>query len=163
MNEVHTTKYSVHPGADKMNYDLRDLYWWLGIKKNISMYVIVDRLTKSAHFLAIREDYKMESFARLYINKIVARHGCLYQSYLIMTTDGQSERIMKTLEDMHTACTIDFEGNWDTHLPLVEFPYNNNYHPSVKCAPFEALHERRCRLGTAWYVSIIEASFYQDM
>ncbi|GJU86969.1 putative reverse transcriptase domain-containing protein, partial [Tanacetum coccineum] len=64
-------------------------------------------------------------------------------------TDGQSERTMKTLEDMHTACTIEFEGNWDTHLPLVEFPYNNGYHPSVKCAPFEALYRRRCRLGKA--------------
>ncbi|GJS31959.1 retrotransposon protein, putative, ty3-gypsy subclass [Tanacetum coccineum] len=65
-------------------------------------------------------------------------------------TNDQSERTMKTLEDMQTACTIDFEGNWDTHLPLVEFPYNNNYHPSVKCAPFEALYGRRCRLGKAW-------------
>ncbi|GJZ10383.1 putative reverse transcriptase domain-containing protein, partial [Tanacetum coccineum] len=78
-------------------------------------------------------------------------------------TDGQSERTMKTLEDMHTACTIDFEGNWDTHLPLVEFPYNNGYHPSVKCAPFEALYGRRCRLGKAWYVSVRETSFQRDM
>ncbi|GJY05525.1 putative reverse transcriptase domain-containing protein [Tanacetum coccineum] len=65
-------------------------------------------------------------------------------------TDGQSERTMKTLEDMHSACTIDFEGNWDTHLPLVEFPYNNGYHPNVNCAPFKALYGRRCRLGKAW-------------
>ncbi|GJT97784.1 ribonuclease H-like domain-containing protein [Tanacetum coccineum] len=138
--------------------------------------------------LPIREDYKMESFARLYINKIVARNGCLCQSYLIVTviftsrfwqllhkplgtrldmstayhpqTDGQSKRTMKTLKDMHSACTIDFEGNWDTHLPLVEFPYNNGYHLSVNCAPFEALYGRRCRLGKAWYVSVREASFH---
>ncbi|GJY20104.1 putative reverse transcriptase domain-containing protein [Tanacetum coccineum] len=64
-------------------------------------------------------------------------------------TDGQSERTMKTLEDMHSACTIDFEGNWDTHLPLVEFSYSNGYHQSVNCAPFEALYGRRCRLGKA--------------
>ncbi|GJR00570.1 putative reverse transcriptase domain-containing protein [Tanacetum coccineum] len=127
--------------------------------------------------LPIREEYKMESFARLYINKIIARHGCLRQSYLIVTvsstsrfwhslhkplrtrldmstayhpqTDAQSERTMKTLEDMHSACTINFEGNWDTHLPLVEFPYNNGYHPNVNCAPFKALYGRRCRLGKA--------------
>ncbi|GJS19690.1 putative reverse transcriptase domain-containing protein [Tanacetum coccineum] len=96
MNEAHTTNYSVHPGADKMYYDLRDLYWWPGMKKDIALYnitmdfimklsransghdaiwVIVDRLTKSAHFLAIREDYKTERLARLYINEIIARHG----------------------------------------------------------------------------------------
>ncbi|GKF35512.1 putative reverse transcriptase domain-containing protein, partial [Tanacetum coccineum] len=51
---------------------------------------------------------------------------------------------------MHTACAIDFEGNWDTHLPLVEFSYNNSYHSSVKCAPFEALYGRKCRTPIAW-------------
>nr|GFB63651.1 putative reverse transcriptase domain-containing protein [Tanacetum cinerariifolium] len=104
MNEAHATRYSVHPGADKMYYDLRGLYWWPGMKKDIAMYpeipewkwekitmdfinklprtrsghdsirVIVDRLTKSAHFLAVREDYKTEKLARLYINEIIARH-----------------------------------------------------------------------------------------
>ncbi|GKD61911.1 putative reverse transcriptase domain-containing protein [Tanacetum coccineum] len=65
-------------------------------------------------------------------------------------TDGQSERTKKTLEDMHSACTINFEGNWDTHLPLVEFSYNNGYHQSINCAPFEEFYGRRCRLGKAW-------------
>nr|GFA81266.1 putative reverse transcriptase domain-containing protein [Tanacetum cinerariifolium] len=104
MNEAHAIRYSVHPGADKMYCDLRGLYWWPGMKKDIAMYpeipewkwekvtmdfinklprtrsghdsiwVIVDRLTKSAHFLAIREDYKTEKLARLYINEIIARH-----------------------------------------------------------------------------------------
>ncbi|GJY73457.1 putative reverse transcriptase domain-containing protein [Tanacetum coccineum] len=69
-----------------------------------------------------------------------------------------SECTMKTLEDMHSACTIIFEGNWDTHLPLVEFSYNNGYHQSINCAPFKALYGRRCRLGKAWYVSVREAS-----
>ncbi|GKE17556.1 putative reverse transcriptase domain-containing protein [Tanacetum coccineum] len=105
MNEAHATKYSIHPGADKMYYDLRDIYWWPGMKKDIALYpeipewkwenitmdfiaklprtsgghdaiwVIVDRLTKSAHFLAVREDYKTEMLARLYINEIVSRHS----------------------------------------------------------------------------------------
>ncbi|GKE73014.1 putative reverse transcriptase domain-containing protein [Tanacetum coccineum] len=78
-----------------------------------SIWVIVDRLTKSAHFLAIREDYKMESFTRLYINEIVARHRCLCQSNLIMTTDGQSECTMETLEDMLRACAVDFAGPFE--------------------------------------------------
>ncbi|GJT08535.1 putative reverse transcriptase domain-containing protein [Tanacetum coccineum] len=69
MDEAHTSRYSVHPGADKMYYDLRDLYWWSGIKRDIA------KLTKSAHFLPIREDYKTDKLAKIYINEIVARHG----------------------------------------------------------------------------------------
>nr|GEX71175.1 putative reverse transcriptase domain-containing protein [Tanacetum cinerariifolium] len=109
-----------------------------------SIWVIVYRLTKSAHFLAIREDYKTTKLARLYINEIVARHA--YH----LETDGQSERTIQTLEDMLRTCAIDFGGNWDTHLLLVELSYNNNYHSSVKCVPFEALYGRRCRTPIAW-------------
>ncbi|GJR48923.1 putative reverse transcriptase domain-containing protein [Tanacetum coccineum] len=69
MDEAHKSKYSVHPGTDKMYYDLRDMYWWSGMKKDIAL------LTKSAHFLPIREDYKMDRLARLYLNEIIARHG----------------------------------------------------------------------------------------
>ncbi|GJQ91289.1 putative reverse transcriptase domain-containing protein [Tanacetum coccineum] len=84
MDEAHKTGYYVHLGANKMYYDLRDMYWWPGMKKEIAIYVskcltcakvIVDRLTKLAHLLAIREDYSMEKLARLYIDEIVARHG----------------------------------------------------------------------------------------
>ncbi|GJX48549.1 putative reverse transcriptase domain-containing protein [Tanacetum coccineum] len=59
-------------------------------------------------------------------------------------TDSQSERIIQTLEDMLRACILDFGGNWDVHLPLVEFSYNNSYHSSVKCVPFEVLYGRKC-------------------
>nr|GEY27879.1 putative reverse transcriptase domain-containing protein [Tanacetum cinerariifolium] len=97
MDEAHKLKYSVHPGADKMYFDLRDRYWWPGMKKYIAEYVriamdfvtklprtssghdtilvIIDRLTKSAYFLPMRKDYKMDRLARLYLNEIVARHG----------------------------------------------------------------------------------------
>ncbi|GJZ65374.1 putative reverse transcriptase domain-containing protein [Tanacetum coccineum] len=97
MDEAHKSKYSIHPGADKMYYDLKDRYWWPRMKKDIAkwegitmdfviklpktssgydtIWVIVDRLTMSAHFLPIREDYKMDRLARLYLNKIFARHG----------------------------------------------------------------------------------------
>ncbi|GJU34697.1 putative reverse transcriptase domain-containing protein [Tanacetum coccineum] len=72
MDEAHKSKYSVHPGADKMYYDLRDRT----SSGHDTIWVIMDRLTKSAHFLPMREDYKMERLARLYLNEIVARHGC---------------------------------------------------------------------------------------
>ncbi|GJU85119.1 putative reverse transcriptase domain-containing protein [Tanacetum coccineum] len=55
-------------------------------------------------------------------------------------TDGQSERTIQTLEDILRACVLDFGGSWDVHLLLVEFSYNNSYHSSVRCAPFEALY-----------------------
>nr|GEV88123.1 putative reverse transcriptase domain-containing protein [Tanacetum cinerariifolium] len=65
-------------------------------------------------------------------------------------TDGQSECTIQTLEDMLRACAMDFGGNRDTHLPLVELSYNDSYHSSVKCAPFEALYGRKCRTPIAW-------------
>ncbi|GJZ39914.1 putative reverse transcriptase domain-containing protein [Tanacetum coccineum] len=65
-------------------------------------------------------------------------------------TDGQSERTIQTLEDMLRACVMDFGGSWDTHLPLVEFSYNNSYHKSIKCSPFEALYGRKCRSPVIW-------------
>ncbi|GKB85004.1 putative reverse transcriptase domain-containing protein, partial [Tanacetum coccineum] len=65
-------------------------------------------------------------------------------------TDGQSKRTIQTLKDMLRACVMDFRGSWDTHLPLVEFSYNNSYHKSIKCAPFEALYGRKCRSPVIW-------------
>nr|GEY60681.1 hypothetical protein [Tanacetum cinerariifolium] len=81
MDEAHTSRYSVHHGTDKMYYNFRDLYWWPSMKRDIAdsghdaIWVMVDRLTKSAHFLPIREDYKTEKLARIYINEIIAWHG----------------------------------------------------------------------------------------
>ncbi|GJS64304.1 reverse transcriptase domain-containing protein [Tanacetum coccineum] len=105
-----------------------------------AIWVIVDRLTKSDHFLPIREDFKMDRLARLYLNEIIARHGVpisiisdrdsrftsrFWQSMqealgtqLDMSTayhpqtDGQSERTIKTLEYMLKACVMDFRGSW---------------------------------------------------
>ncbi|GJZ14236.1 putative reverse transcriptase domain-containing protein [Tanacetum coccineum] len=137
-----------------------------------SIWVIVDRLTKSAHFIPMNEKYKMEKLTRLYLKEIVCRHGVpvsiisdrdprfasrfwrsLQKSLgtnLDMSTayhpetDGQSERTIQTLEDMLRACVIDFGSGWDKHLPLAEFSYNNSYHASIKAAPFEALYGRKC-------------------
>ncbi|GJS17293.1 putative reverse transcriptase domain-containing protein, partial [Tanacetum coccineum] len=65
-------------------------------------------------------------------------------------TDGQSGRTIQTLEDMLRACVLDFGGSWDVHLPLVEFSYNDSYHSSVRCAPFESLHGRKCHSSIMW-------------
>ncbi|GJV64297.1 putative reverse transcriptase domain-containing protein [Tanacetum coccineum] len=199
MDEAHKSKYSVHPGADKMYYDLRDRYWWPGMKKDIAEYVskcltclkvkaehqrpsgllqqpeipvwkwegiamdfvtklprtssghdtiwvIVDRLTKSAHFLPMREDYKMDRLARLYLNEIVARHGVPIS--IISDRDSRfTSRLWKTC--LERASWIS-GGSWDVHLSLVEFSYNNSYHSSMRCAPFEALYGRKCRSPIMW-------------
>ncbi|GKA21692.1 reverse transcriptase domain-containing protein, partial [Tanacetum coccineum] len=209
MHESHKSKYSIHPGSDKMYQDLKKLYWWPNMKADIATYqpkipewkwehitmdfvtglprtssgydsiwVIFDRLTKSAHFLPMKKTDSMEKLTRLYLKEVVCRHGvplsiisdcdsrfafgfwrslqnALGTSLNMSTayhpeTDGQSERTIQTLEDMLRACVIDFGGSWDRHLPLVEFSYNNSYHASIKAAPFEALYGRKCRSPVCW-------------
>ncbi|GJT40075.1 putative reverse transcriptase domain-containing protein [Tanacetum coccineum] len=143
-----------------------------------SIWVIVDRLTKSAHFLPMKKTDSIEKLAQLYLKEIVCKHGVptsiisdrdsLFTSrfwkslqeamgtQLDMSTayhpetDGQSERTIQTMEDMLRACVIDFGSSWDRHLPLVEFSYNNSYHASIKAAPFEALYGRKCRSPVCW-------------
>ncbi|GKB33764.1 putative reverse transcriptase domain-containing protein [Tanacetum coccineum] len=199
MHESHKSKYSIHPGSDKMYQDLKKLYWWPNMKADIATYVskcltcakvkaehqrpsgllqqpeilewkwehitmdfvtglprtssgydsiwvIVDRLTKSAHFLPMKKTDSMEKLTRQYLKEVVCRHGvplsiisdrdsrfasgfwrslqnALGTNLNMSTTyhpetDGQSERTIQTLEDMLRACVIDFGGSWDRHLPL---------------------------------------------
>ncbi|GJX96233.1 putative reverse transcriptase domain-containing protein [Tanacetum coccineum] len=143
-----------------------------------TIWVIVDRLTKSNHFLPMKENDSMEKLTRQYLREVVSKLGVpvliisdrdgrftsqFWQSLnkalgtkLDMSTayhpqtDGQSERTIQTLEDMLRACVIDFGKGWDRHLPLVEFSYNNSYHTSIKVAPFEALYGRKCRSPICW-------------
>ncbi|GKC47689.1 putative reverse transcriptase domain-containing protein [Tanacetum coccineum] len=231
MHESHKSKYSIHPGSEKMYQDMKKLYWWPNMKADIATYVskcltcakvkaehqrpsrllvqpaipewkwdnimmdfitklprssqgfdtiwmIVDRLTKSAHFLPIRENDPLDKLARLYLNRIVARHGIpisiicdrdgrftsnFWRSFqkalgtkISMSTayhpetDGQSEITIQTLEDMLRAYVIDFGKGWFKHLPLAKFSYNNSYHASIKAAPYEALYGRKCRSPVCW-------------
>nr|GEX44683.1 putative reverse transcriptase domain-containing protein [Tanacetum cinerariifolium] len=120
----------------------------------------------------------MDKLARLYLDRILTRHetpvliisdhdGRFTSNFwktfqkalganLDMSiayhpeTDGQSERTIKTLEDMLRACMIDFGKGWVKHLPLVKFSYNNSYHASIKVAPYEALYGRKCRSLVCW-------------
>ncbi|GKE22411.1 putative reverse transcriptase domain-containing protein [Tanacetum coccineum] len=143
-----------------------------------TIWVIVDHLTKSAHFLPMRKDDTLEKLTRHYLKEVVSRHGVPVSiipdrdgkftshfwktlnktlgTQLDMSTayhpqiDGQSERIIQMLEDMLRACVLDFGKGWDKHLPLVEFSYNNSYHTSIKAAPFEVLYGRKCRSPICW-------------
>nr|GFC12469.1 putative reverse transcriptase domain, ribonuclease H-like domain, aspartic peptidase domain protein [Tanacetum cinerariifolium] len=112
-----------------------------------TIWVIVDRLTKSAIFTPIKETDPMHKLARIYLKEVVTRHGIPVS---IIKTDGQSERTIQTLEDMLRACAINFGKGWVNHLQLVEFLYNNSYHATIKAAPFEALYGRKCRSPICW-------------
>nr|GEX95288.1 putative reverse transcriptase domain-containing protein [Tanacetum cinerariifolium] len=116
-----------------------------------TIWVIVDRLTKSAHFLPIRENDPMDKLARLYLDRIKALGTNLDTSTAYHPeTDGQSDKTIQTLEDMLRTCVIDFGKGWVKHLPLVEFSYNNSYHARIKVAPYEALYGRKCRSPVCW-------------
>ena len=145
----------------------------VGLPKSLqgydSIWVIVDRVTKSTHFLRVKVNYPLNKLAELYIQEIVRLHGVpssivsdrdpkftshFWESIqtslgtkLTFSTayhpqiDGQSERTIQTFEDMLQAYVLDLGGRWDSHLPLIEFVYNNNYHSSIEMAPFESLYE----------------------
>ncbi|GKE45302.1 putative reverse transcriptase domain-containing protein [Tanacetum coccineum] len=133
----------------------------------------MNRLTKSVHFLPIRENDPLDKLARLYLDGIVARHEIpvsiicnhdgrftsnFWKSFqkalgtdISMSTayhpktDGQSKRTIQTLKDMLRAYVTDFGKGWVKHLPLAKFSYNNSYHASIKAVPYEALYGRKCR------------------
>ena len=142
-------------------------------RKHDSVWVVVDQLTKSAHFLPVRTDYSLDKLAELYIKEIVRLHRILvsiisdrdlrftsrfwgklqealgtrlnFSTAFHSHLDGQSERVIQVLEDMLRSCVIDYEGSWDIHIPLVEFMYNNSFQSSIGMAPYEALYGRKCR------------------
>lgn len=156
-----------------------------------SIWVIVDRLTKSAHFLPVKMSYNAEKLAELYLCEVFRLHGAPLSiisdrgtqftshfwraiqrglgTQLNMSTafhpqtDGQLERTIQVLEDMLRACVIDFGGRWDRSLPLVEFAYNNSYHSSIQMAPFEALYGRRCRSPIGWFDGFEARSLGTDL
>ena len=143
-----------------------------------AIWVIVDRLTKSAHFLPIQESSSAEKLAEIFVREIVRLHGVpvsivsdrdtrftsrFWERFQVEMgtklhfstafhpqTDGQSERTIQTLEDMLRACVLDFGGSWDRYLPLAEFSYNNSFHASIGMPPFEMLYGRKCRTPICW-------------
>jgi len=147
-------------------------------KGNNAVWVVVDRLTKSAHFIPFRVGQSTELLADKYMREIVRLHGVpvsivsdrdtrfrshfweslqeslgsrlKFSTSYHLGTDGQSERTIQILEDMLRACMIDFKGSWEGHLHLAEFSYNNSYQASIKMAPFEALYGRRYRSPLCW-------------
>ena len=147
-------------------------------RKHDSVWVVVDRLRKSTHFLPVKTDYSLDKLAELYIKEIDWLHGIPvsiisnrdprftssfwgklqealgtrlnFNTVFHPQTDEQSERVIRVLEDMLRGCVINYEDSWDRHIPLVEFVYNNSFQLSIRMAPYEALYGRKCRTSMCW-------------
>nr|GFB83276.1 retrotransposon-related protein [Tanacetum cinerariifolium] len=222
LTETHSSPFSIHSGSTKMYHDIKQHFWWSGMKGDVAMFVskclicqqvkiehqrasgllqpldipvwkwdeismdfvtglprtqrrydaiwvVVDRLTKSAHFLLIRKDYSVSRLAEIFQQEIVRLHGTpsaivsnrdprfashfwkglkkAWGTRLKFSTafhpqiDGQSECTIQTLEDMLRSCALEWTRNWDDYICLVKFADNNSWHASIKCAPFEMLYE----------------------
>ncbi|KAL0533560.1 hypothetical protein IC582_027595 [Cucumis melo] len=231
LSEAHSSPFSMHPGSTKMYQDLKRVYWWRNMKRevaecvskclvcqqvkaprqkpagllqplsipewkweNVSMdfitglprtlrgftviWVVVDRLTKSAHFVPGKSTYTASKWAQLYMSEIMRLHGVPvsivsdrdarftskfwkglqtamgtrldFSTAFHPQTDGQTERLNQVLEDMLRACALEFPGSWDSHLHLMEFAYNNSYQATIGMAPFEALYGKCCRSPVCW-------------
>ena len=160
-------------------------------KKHKDMiWVVIDRLTKSAHFLAVNQRDNAEKLVDVYVKEIVSKHGVPkrivsdrgsvftsvfwrklhealgsqldFSTAYHPQTGGQTERTNQILEDMLRACALDFGGSWDDHLPLAEFSYNNSYQSSLKAAQFEVLYGRKCRSPICWYEPGASTEFAPD-
>ncbi|KAL0536908.1 hypothetical protein IC582_025871 [Cucumis melo] len=123
------------------------------------IWVVVDKLTKSAHFIPGKSTYIASKWAQLYMSEIVRLHGVLvllwdtrldFSTAFHPQTDGQTERLNQVLEDMLRACALEFPGSWDSHLHLMEFSYNNSFQDTIGMAPFEALYRKCCRSPVCW-------------
>ena len=147
-------------------------------QKHDYVWVIVDKLTNSAHFIPVRMDYSMDRLAELYVKEIVRLHGIplsivsdrdprftsrfwkelqlaldTRMNFSIAFhphTDGQSERLIQVLKDMLQGCVMEFTGSWDRYIPLMEFAYNNSYQASIGTTPYEVLYGQRCRTLVCW-------------
>lgn len=231
LSEAHSSPFTIHPGSTKMYRDLKQNFWWNGMKQDVAtfvakcltcqqvkiehqrasgllqpleiptwkwdqistefvtgfpntqkrhdaIWVVIDRLTKSAHFLPICKDYSISRLAEILREEIVRLHGTpaaiisdrdprftsrfwkglqkAWGTRLKFTTafhpqtDGQTERMIQTLEDMLRSFALEWTGNWGEYLCFVEFASNNSWHASIKAAPFKLLYGWKCRAPICW-------------
>ncbi|RVW14025.1 Transposon Ty3-I Gag-Pol polyprotein [Vitis vinifera] len=154
LEEAHCSKFAIHPGGTKMYKDLSQNYWWSGMKRDIAQFVaqcLVCQQVNAEHQrpagslqpLAIPE-WKWEHITMDFVIGLPRTLGdsgtkLSFSTAFHPQTNGQSERVIQVSEDLLRACILDLQGNWDDHLPLVEFAYNNSFQASIGMATFEAL------------------------
>nr|GEU54918.1 retrovirus-related Pol polyprotein from transposon TNT 1-94 [Tanacetum cinerariifolium] len=148
MDEAYKLNYSVHAGADKMYYDLRDRYWWPGMRKDIIEYV-----SKCLTCLKVKDEHQRPS-GLLQQPEIPSMHEALgtrldmsmaYHAQI----DGQSECTIQTLKDMLRACVLDFGGSWDVHLLLAEVGEGQLIGPELVQETTEKISQIKDRLKAA--------------
>jgi hypothetical protein len=143
-----------------------------------SIWVIVDRLTKSTHFIPVNTTYKVHKYAEIYIARVLCLHRVLKtiisnqgsqfvarfwehlhaspRTHLIHSSayhpqmDGQTEQVNQILEDMLRACVMEYPRSWDKNLSWAEFSYINSYRESLKMASFKVLYGHRCYTPLNW-------------
>ncbi|WRX13589.1 Reverse transcriptase domain - like 10 [Theobroma cacao] len=161
LEEAHMATYVVHLGATKMYQDLNEVYWWEGLKRDVaefickclvclprtsggydSIWIIVDRLTKSAHFFSVKTTYGAAQYARVYVDEIVRLHG-------IPISIVSDRGVQFTSRYVEGLCDRPW-GQVGQYLPLVEFAYNNSFQSNIQMAPFEALYGWRYRSPIRW-------------
>ncbi|KAL4025841.1 hypothetical protein IC575_014247 [Cucumis melo] len=231
LSEAQSSPFTMHLGSTKMYQDLRSVYWWRNMKREVAdfvsrclvcqqvkvprqrpvgllqplsvpgwkwecvsmdfitglpktlkgytvIWVVVDKLTKSAHFVPGKSTYTASKWGQLYMTEIVRLHGVPvsiisdrdtrftskfwkglqlalgtrldFSTTFHPQTDGQTERLNQILEDMLRACVLEFSRSWDSHLHMMEFAYNNSYQATIGMAPFEALYGKCCRSPVCW-------------
>nr|GFB08615.1 reverse transcriptase domain-containing protein [Tanacetum cinerariifolium] len=172
MHESHKSKYSIHPGSEKMYQDMKKLYWWPNMKADITTYVskcLTCAKVKAKHqrpsgllVQPVIPVWKWDNIIMDFITKLPKSSQGFDTIWKALgtnldmstayhpKTDRQSKRTIQTLEDMLRACVIDFGKGWVKYLPLVKFSYNNSYHASINVAPYEALYGQKCRSLVCW-------------
>jgi IS30 family transposase len=143
-----------------------------------SIWVIVDRFSKVAHFIPVKTTYNRAKLVELYITRIVCLHRVPkkiisdrgtqftsrfweklheamdtrlnFSSAYHPQTNGQTESVNQIIEDTLRACAFKDSKRWDKCLPYVEFSYNNSYQKSLNMSPFEVLYRCKCRTPLFW-------------
>nr|GEY38923.1 retrotransposon protein, putative, Ty3-gypsy subclass [Tanacetum cinerariifolium] len=178
LTEAHSSPLSVHPGSTKMYHDLKQYFWWSGMKRDVATFVakcLICQQVKIEHQRASGllqqldiPVWKWDEISMDFVTAIVSdrdprfasrfwkglqkawRTRLKFSTAFHPQTDGQSERTIQTLKDMLRSCALEWTGNWDDYICLVEFAYNNSWHDSIKCAPFEMLYGRKCHAPICW-------------
>ncbi|TYJ99751.1 pol protein [Cucumis melo var. makuwa] len=169
LSAAHSSPFSMHPGNTKMYQDLKRVYWWRNMKREVAEFVskclvcqqvkaqrqkpagllqplsIPEwKLTKSVHFVPGKSTTPLKGLQTAIGTRLD------FSTIFHPQTDGQTERLNQVLEDMLRACALEFPGTWDSHLHLMEFAYNNSFEAIIGMTPFEALYGKCCRSPVCW-------------